>query len=94
MSSQLTATQIEAHLAALTGWTINDKGELSKTFPRKDFMDGLAFVTRIAVLAEKAGHHPDLLLTWPSVQVRLITHDAGGLTLNDFSLAEHIDGVA
>ena len=56
-------------------------------------MDGLGFVGRMAELAEKANHHPDVLLTYPRVTVSLTTHDAGGLTEKDFGLAQQIDEV-
>jgi 4a-hydroxytetrahydrobiopterin dehydratase len=88
---KLSADQIQEHLAKLSGWSLNEAGELTKTYKRKNFLDGLGFVTQIAVFAERAGHHPDVLLTWPSVQIRLTTHDAGGLTENDFKLAAEID---
>ena len=50
--------------------------------------------TRVADLAEKAGHHPDVLLTYPRVTMSLTTHDAGGLTDKDFALAAEIERVA
>lgn len=94
---KLSDDQIKAKLAALTGWAradVGGKAGISKTFARKNFLDGLAFVTKVAVLAEKANHHPDVLLTWPKVTMSLTTHDAGGLTENDFALAIEIDKVS
>lgn len=83
--------QIAEQLDILSGWSLTDKGELTKTYKRKNFLDGLAFITQIAVVAEREGHHPDVLLTWPSVKIMLITHDEGGLTERDFKLAAEID---
>ena len=86
--------QITEKLAALNGWKLNDlegRAGLLKVFPTRDFLTGLGFVVRIAVLAEKANHHPDITLTYPKVSVRLSTHDAGGLTTRDFDLAAQID---
>lgn len=94
MSARLNDTDVEKHLASLNGWSIDSRGELTKTFRRHNFMDGLAFVNQIAQLAEAAGHHPDLLLTYPSVRVALTTHDAGGLTEKDFALAQQIEALA
>jgi 4a-hydroxytetrahydrobiopterin dehydratase len=67
---------------------------IGKVFKRKNFLDGLSFVTKMAVLAEMANHHPDVLLTWPKVTVMLTTHDAVGLTDKDFELAGEIDAIS
>lgn len=88
---------IRDELASLTGWgraDVGGKPGISKTFNRANFLDGLGFVTRVADLAEKAGHHPDVLLTYPRVTMSLTTHDAGGLTDKDFALAAEIERVA
>lgn len=88
---------IRDELADLTGWgrtEVGGKPGISKTFDRRDFMDGLGFVTRVAALAESANHHPDVLLTYPRVTLMLTTHDAGGLTDKDFALAAEIERVA
>ena len=93
----LTETQIKSKLAKAKGWKRADVGGkpgISKIYARKNFLDGLAFVTKVAVLAERANHHPDVLLTWPKVTMSLTTHDAGGLTEKDFALAAEIDKVA
>ena len=58
------------------------------------FADAIAFVVRIGFLAEAADHHPDLEVRWRRVRVALTTHDAGGLTTNDFDLARQIEEVA
>lgn len=93
----LSEQEIRALIETLTGWERADVGGkpgISKTFQRANFMDGLSFVTRLAELAEKANHHPDVVLTYPRVTVSLTTHDAGGLTEKDFGLAKQIDEVA
>ena len=94
MAKKLTAAEIEKHLAALPNWSVNAQGELTRTFKQPNFIAGLLFVNRIGGAAEAAGHHPDVLLTYPSVKIALITHDAGGLTANDFDLAAQIDKLA
>lgn len=90
----MTDQQIAERLTALTGWKRNDvdaQAGIMKAFPTGNFLAGLAFVTRVAVLAEKANHHPDVLLNYSKVSLRLSTHEAGGLTLKDFDLAAEID---
>jgi len=96
-ANKLTDAQIKLKLARAKGWKRADVGGkpgIARTFPRSNFLDGLAFVTKVAVLAEKANHHPDVLLKWPCVAMSLTTHDAGGLTDKDFALAAEIDKVA
>lgn len=85
---------IERKLGELDGWSrteVGGKPGIQKVFRTGNFLAGLGFVTKIAVLAEKADHHPDLVFTYPRVTVQLTTHDAGGLTRNDFDLAAAID---
>ncbi|HSJ28989.1 MAG TPA: 4a-hydroxytetrahydrobiopterin dehydratase [Acidimicrobiia bacterium] len=75
---------------SLPDWTID--GEiLERTFTFPDFGASIGFVTRVAILAEKANHHPDIDIRWNRVRLALTTHDAGGLTDNDVSLARAID---
>lgn len=74
----------------LVDWTVD--GELlRRTFVLGDFIEAMGFVTRVAILAEKANHHPDIDIRWNKVTLVLTTHDAGGLTDNDVALAEKID---
>lgn len=90
----LNDAQIVEKLNTLQGWKRNDleaHSGISKVFPTGNFLAGLGFVTRIAVLAEKANHHPDIVLSYPKVTVHLTTHSAGGLTQKDFDLAAQID---
>jgi len=95
--STLSDSQIQDLLSKADGWEKADVGGqpgIAKTFKTGNFLKGLAFVTQVTVLAEKAGHHPDVVLTYPKVTLQLTSHDAGGLTERDFSLAGDIDGVA
>ncbi len=92
----LSKAQIQEYLGKLSGWDEIDMGGrpgICKSFDTKGFMRGLAFVTQVAVLAEKAEHHPDVTLTYPKVTLQLTTHDAGGLTEKDFALAAEIDNL-
>jgi len=85
--------QIATQLAALDGWT-RDDDMIVKTYELPAFMGAIAFVERVAALAEAADHHPDLDVRWRRVRVALTTHDSGGLTASDVDLAQQIEGVA
>ena len=80
-------------LRRLDGWEVVNKHHLHKEYRFPDFVTALAFVNRIGELAESAGHHPDLALSWGKVGVQLFTHSEGGLTDADFRLAADIDGL-
>ncbi len=89
-----TKKQVAAKLADISGWDPNESHtEMSKSFPMPSFVTGLAFVAKIAVHAEVAGHHPDIELSYNTVRVKLTTHDASGLTKKDFELAKKIDNL-
>jgi 4a-hydroxytetrahydrobiopterin dehydratase len=85
----LTPEQVATDLAATPGWLVSD-GRLTRTVTRKDFRDALLFVNAIGFLAERANHHPDILISWNAVTLTLISHSAGGLTGKDFELARQI----
>jgi 4a-hydroxytetrahydrobiopterin dehydratase len=86
----LSAQQAASLLANLPEWQI-EAGELVRTYKFEDFLTALAFVNRVASLAEKAGHHPDIDIRYNKVRLALVTHDAGGLTSKDFDLASQAD---
>ena len=86
----LSATEIATQLTDLQGWTVVD-GMLTKEYATNGWPFTMLVVGAIAFLAESADHHPDLVVTWPQVTVKLSTHDAGGLTTRDFDLARKID---
>jgi 4a-hydroxytetrahydrobiopterin dehydratase len=93
----LTAKRVAPLMAALDGWALEEAvghQQLVKSFRTRDFVGAVEFVNRITPIAEAEGHHPDLLVAWGRVHVRLWTHVAGGLTTNDFVLAAKIDQVA
>lgn len=90
----LTSEEIAA--AGLEDWT-ESKGTLTARFATKSFATGLEFVTLIGASAEDNDHHPDLLLTYPAVEVTWSSHDVGGITSRDVRLAratsEHAAGL-
>ncbi len=75
----------------LATWEVVDGHHLHKIFKFPDFATALAFVNRIGAVAEAHGHHPDLLLAWGKVGVTLFTHDVGGISDKDQTLAAAID---
>lgn len=79
-------------LAQLPGWQLED-GKLARTVIFGDFVEAFSFMTRVALLAERANHHPEWSNIWSRVEIRLVTHDAGGVTGRDVALAGAIDRV-
>lgn len=90
MPQKLNETQIQAALPTLPHWKL-EQGELVQTATFQDFVQAMSFVNRVAELAENAGHHPDIDIRYNRVRLALVTHDAGGITQNDISLAQNID---
>jgi 4a-hydroxytetrahydrobiopterin dehydratase len=88
----LTQDQVAAALGKLAGWELAGK-EIRKTFDKKDFVHAVGFVGSVALVAERANHHPDIDIRWSKVTLTLSTHSAGGLTEKDFDLARQIDGI-
>ena len=74
------------------GWTSEEGGKaLVRTLTFKDFSQAFAFLTRIAMHAEKVNHHPEFTSVWNRVDFRLTSHDSGGVTERDLKLAEAIN---
>ena len=88
---RLTGDEVTKRAASLSGWQVLDQKKLAKTLRFPDFATALAFVNQAGEIAEQQGHHPDLHLSWGSVGIEISTHDAGGLTDADFTLAQSID---
>lgn len=85
----LTQEQVATELAATPGWLVRD-GQLARTVTRRDFRDAILLVNAVGFLAERAGHHPDMSVSWNEVTFTLSTHSEGGLTGKDFALAREI----
>jgi 4a-hydroxytetrahydrobiopterin dehydratase len=86
----LSAAKVAFHLPSVPEWRV-ESGELVRNVKFQDFVAALGFVNRVADLAEAAGHHPDIDIRYNRVRLGLATHDEGGLTEKDFSLAAAID---
>jgi 4a-hydroxytetrahydrobiopterin dehydratase len=94
MAGKLTDKAREEALASLNGWIFDEKaGAISHDFKFKDFSEAFGFMTRVALLAQSADHHPDWSNSYNKVRITLSTHSAGGLTANDTELAKSIDAL-
>jgi 4a-hydroxytetrahydrobiopterin dehydratase len=81
---------ITRELAGVPGWE-RAGDAIVKTTTLGDFKEAMAYVNRVAELAEASNHHPDVTIQWNKVTLALSTHSAGGLTANDFALAGRIN---
>ena len=90
--AKLSAKEREKALGRLNGWVYDqDADAISHEFKFKDFSEAFAFMTRVALLAQAADHHPEWSNVYNKVSVTLTTHDAGGVTAKDVALADGID---
>ena len=95
LTMTLTAEERGAALAALPDWRWDEaRGGIARSFKFRDFGEAFAFMTRVALAAERADHHPEWSNVWNRVDIFLTTHSAGGLTEKDVALAKRIDGFA
>jgi len=90
--AKLTSENIQSSLKSIPDWSLQD-GEIIRTFAFQNFLQSLQFVNRVGDLAETAGHHPDIDIRYNRVRLALVSHDAGGLTDKDFSLALGCDAI-
>ena len=91
MAEKLSETQRETALGSLDGWGYDAPADaLARDIKFKDFSEAFAFMTRVALLAEAAGHHPEWSNVYNRVSIRLRTHDADGVTQKDVDLATAI----
>jgi 4a-hydroxytetrahydrobiopterin dehydratase len=82
-------------LGGLEGWTYDaDRNGIARSFRFADFSAAFAFMTRVALEAEKADHHPEWSNVWNKVDILLSTHSDGGVTAKDIALARKIDAIA
>lgn len=95
MTAKLTGDARKAALAALKDWKdVPGRDAIQKNFTFADFNAAWAFMTRVALAAEKADHHPEWSNVYNKVEIVLSTHDAGGLSDKDVALAKFIDSAA
>ena len=90
----LTDDEIFAGLEELPGWVLSQDGKgIERSYKFKDFVGAFSFMTRVAQLAEAADHHPEWSNVYNRVDIRLTTHDCGGLSRRDMTLAAQIDAL-
>ena len=88
----LAEEQIEQALKALPGW-VREAETIVKTFTFEWFTPAMGFVTKVALLAERFDHHPDIDIRYKTVRLLLTSHDSGGLTERDINLAKEIEAI-
>lgn len=87
---KLTLPEIREKLDELDGWSLK-ADKLTKSFEFASFVDAFAFMTKIALVAEKMEHHPEWFNVYNKVDIALSTHDVGGISISDFELAQQIE---
>ena len=90
---KLTGSEIDERIKSVNGWT-REGDAIRKQFMFADFLQAIAFVNRLAPEAEKADHHPDILINYKRVTLTYSTHSEGGLTEQDFVGAATADRLA
>ena len=87
---KLSAAEINEQLAALPGWSL-DQDKLYRRFTFENFVEAFGFMSQVALLAERMDHHPEWFNVYNRVEIHLTTHDAGGISERDFTLARGIE---
>ncbi|OBX19094.1 4a-hydroxytetrahydrobiopterin dehydratase [Erythrobacter sp. QSSC1-22B] len=91
---QLNDDERESWLGALQGWALARDGKaITRSFEFADFSEAFAFMTRVALMAEKCDHHPEWFNVYNKVEITLTTHDADGLSLRDVNMAKDIESL-
>tara|TARA_R110002167_G_scaffold35698_5_gene113788 strand:- start:1120 stop:1410 length:291 start_codon:yes stop_codon:yes gene_type:complete len=95
MADKLNSGDRDRALAALDGWSMVEGREaIAKSFKFADFNAAFAFMTQVALMAEKMDHHPEWFNVYNRVDITLTSHDVDGLSTRDVRLATFIDKVA
>jgi 4a-hydroxytetrahydrobiopterin dehydratase len=87
----ITGAQLQSLLQQVPKWKVVNEHHITRAFSFPDFKQALDFVNRVGEVAEREGHHPDILLTWGKAEITLWTHKIDGLTQSDFIMAAKID---
>ena len=95
MAEPMSAGERDGRLSGLIGWSLEDDSRaIRKSFRFKSFSAAFGWMTRVAMIAETMNHHPEWSNVYNRVEVRLTSHDAGGLTTRDFDMASAIDALS
>ena len=89
----LNETQVRQQLVDLPGW-ITSGQSINQTYKFANFFEAVKFVNLLVDPSERAGHHPDISISYNKVTIHLSTHDAGGITQQDIDLAHQISRIA
>lgn len=89
MPQPLNDVDVQRAIAALPDWRVED-GKLVREWRFADFSAAFGFLSRVALLAEKSNHHPEIFNSYASVRLELVSHDAGGVTQRDLDMAKAI----
>jgi 4a-hydroxytetrahydrobiopterin dehydratase len=89
---RLSDADIRSRIGSLPGWEFRDDG-LLRQFEFADFTEAFTFMTAVAFVAERMGHHPEWNNVYDKVAIRLSTHDAGGVSENDVAMAKEISAL-
>lgn len=92
MATKLTDAELKQALSELPGWSI-ENGMIVKKYAHNSFPEAIVFVNAVAHLAELLNHHPDVDIRYSNITVALVTHDAGGITVKDVTLAKQIEAI-
>jgi len=92
-TAKLSNSEIQTALEALPGWNVQN-GKLHREYSFPDFVHAFGFMATAAIAIEALGHHPEWCNVWNRVTVDLATHDAGGITAKDLSLATKLEAIA
>jgi len=90
---RLEETEIRRRIESLPGWRF-EGGALHRELRFDDFVGAFGFMAAVALVAERMNHHPEWSNVYNTVTIRLTTHDAGGVSENDFALASEISRLA
>jgi 4a-hydroxytetrahydrobiopterin dehydratase len=93
MAQALTSIDLTAAVAQLQGWQLNESGYLVRLIQNPNYKQGLAWVQAIGEWAEAHDHHPDVLLTWPTLTITFYTHTASGVTEKDVEAAKAMNSL-
>ncbi|MEM7030022.1 MAG: 4a-hydroxytetrahydrobiopterin dehydratase [Chloroflexota bacterium] len=89
---KLSDQEIDAQISQVSGWAVQDN-KLHCQFKFKDFVEAWGFMSQVAILAERADHHPEWSNVYNRVIIDLTTHEADGITIRDFDLAREINQI-
>jgi len=92
MATKLTDAELKQALSDLPGWSL-ESSMIVKKYAHNSFPEAIVFVNAVAHLAELLNHHPDVDIRYSNITVALVTHDAGGITVKDVTLAKQIEAI-